>query len=397
MQKMHPIHNNIFKPNAHQEQKRFDVAKKQIADELISNKDINSMSWKKIFELAHQQKASDIHIESDEDKILVKTRVSGILKEIKCFEGVDTLIPMIQRLKSITGLDTSTATRACDSAFNFNYLGMRYRVASACNVSNNEDIVIRCIYDDWEPNFITLNLYEETEKVFREAIDYDEGMIIVTGPTGSGKSSTLQACMIELASQNTWKITSLEDPVERRLRGVRHFPITKDMSWSQGIKFLMRADPDVILVGEIRDDESANLAFEAASTGHLVLTTLHTASVAGIVERLTGKKVPMCSISDNLILATAQRLFPKLCDECKIKNPGGFFSLNLKGCENCNNIGAKGRASAIEYANEIPSKAFKDFDRDYFHKNYVTWSLRKDIERLSQLGIVDCNYLHKYR
>lgn len=379
-------------------QKLLSVTQKVSADHILKKGDFASAFWREVLEIAEKIKTSDIHIEQvrfagTKNHLRIRMRQSGELITVKESQNPDIVPILVQRFKEIAALETATTAICQDGAFYYAALGSRYRVAVAPEVSG-EGIVCRVIRDGWIPKLSELNLQPEAEKDLLQACEQDQGIVLVTGPTGSGKSSTLQACLMH-TDRLRWKVVAIEDPVERELEGVCHIPITQRVGWHNAIRTAMRYDPDYILIGEIRDRESALLALEAAQTGHLVFSTLHTNDAPGVVDRLIGLGVERHLIADNLTFVSAQRLEAKLCPNCRIKLPGGYYTRQIKGCDGCHG-GVKGLTPILEYAIYPPPDSILLFNKVDFRKNHLKQTLKKECERLAQQGICDIERVNKY-
>ena len=365
-------------------QKIFKINQKLKADAILEKRDVYSSILKEVFLESQESGTSDIHFEPFTQSLLVRMRVSGQLKIIKEICDLHLLPGLIVRLKEIIGFDISTDSKAQDRAFSLFLTVSRYRASLVPSVFG-ESIVLRVIKDNALPKLHELGLSEKTLSYFRKAMCHKQGMIIITGPTGSGKSSTLQAMLLEIDRKET-KVLTLEDPVERHIDNVIQQQITEHLTWKAGIKAALRQDPDVILIGEIRDSESALLAFEAAQTGHLVLTTLHANDVSSLIDRLLTLEVPKHLVNENLVLATAQRLVSLLCESCKETQGEGFFQKG-QGCDNCLGLGVKGRQPIIEFC--YKPKLIGEFQKEDFKHRELKTSLEKEKEKLVKSGRMD--------
>lgn len=365
-------------------QKIFKINQKLNADAILEKRDVYSSILKEVFLESQASGTSDIHFEPFACGLLVRVRASGRLKVVKDIRDLQLLSGLIVRLKEIIGFDISTDSKAQDRAFSLFLTASRYRASLVPSVFG-ESIVLRVIKDNALPKLHDLGLCEETLSYFKKAMCHKQGMIIITGPTGSGKSSTLQAMLLEIDRQAT-KVLTLEDPVERYIDNVIQQQITENLTWKEGIKAALRQDPDVILIGEIRDSESALLAFEAAQTGHLVLTTLHANDVPSLIDRLLTLEVPRHLMGDNLVLATAQRLVPLLCESCKEPQGAQFFQKG-QGCDDCFGLGVKGRQPIIEFC--YKPKLTADFKKETFRDTELITSLEREKEKLVACGRMD--------
>ena len=315
---------------------------------------------------AVQNRASDIHFEPEEKTMRIRTRIDGVLYQ-------DVLVPrsmqspVSARLKIMANLDVAEQRVPQDGRSTV-YVGRReinLRVSSL-PTSHGENIVVRIL--DPGSQVLTLQalgLAEEDIQLFREAVHRPYGVILVTGPTGSGKSTTLYAVLKEVSSMRVSTFT-LEDPIEYRMPLIRQTQIKEDvgLTFSTGLRALLRQDPDIILVGETRDTETAELMVRAALTGHLVFSTLHTNDAAGAIPRLVDMGVEPYLLPASLIGVLAQRLVRSICGRCKepLNNPQQTFQeLKLEppaglpvhlwrgaGCAECKGSGYKGRKGIFE-------------------------------------------------
>lgn len=373
--------------------KQFELARSLSPEGLLQKNDVFSGIWRDIFGLAHLEKTSDIHVESFSGMIRVRFRKNGELVIIREFKDADLIDQLLIRLKEIAGLDISTRDEAQDSAFELGLFGCRYRAALAPSIFG-ETIVFRVIQENQLPNLADCRLSPEADKDLRYALSQEKGFICITGPTGSGKSTTLQACLME-TDRIANKVITLEDPVERKIPDVIQQQISSKLTWAKGIKIAMRQDPDIILVGEIRDPESAALALQAAQTGHLVLSTLHTNDVAGIVDRLIGLGVDRHVLAENLLFISAQRLIPTLCPNCKAISGNNYFTRG-RGCPECKGQGLHGRTAILEYSINPSADRILSFSRTEFVKFELKQTLEGEIKKLVERGLVDCSYLENF-
>jgi type IV pilus assembly protein PilB len=315
---------------------------------------------------AIKQKASDIHIEPQKTSILIRYRVDGILKEIM---RADKQIHagVVSRIKIVSNLDISIKRKPQDGKAQVRYGGKTFDLrVSTLPTSYGEKVTIRIL----DPATAALNpedlgFSERDLKNLLEAIHRPQGIILVTGPTGSGKSSTLYACLNRLKSPEV-NIVTVEDPVEYDVAGINQVQINPaaGITFAAGLRSILRQDPDIVMVGEIRDSETAITAFQAAQTGHLVLSTLHTNDAPSAVIRLMDLKIDPFLVSASLIAVIGQRLVRRLCQECKApealppeqmeairpymsQGESGTFWKGA-GCEACQFSGYSGRLGLFE-------------------------------------------------
>lgn len=375
----------------------FSIGSSRTSSEVLTKNDFFSGFWSDVFLKASELNSSDLHIEPDRYGLNIRLRVDGVLIKLKQFPERILTAQLVVRLKEICKLDVSVRDEVQDGDFELLKTKSRYRVTLS-PTKFGESFVFRIIKDGDIPRLDQLNLSEGAMSDLKAALLHTQGFICVTGPTGSGKSSTLQACLMQLDLKKQ-KVITIEDPIERIIPGVCQQQITQKVSWAKAIKAAMRQDPDVILVGEIRDLKSAQLAFSAAQTGHLVLSTLHTNNVEGTVDRLISLGVERHLVAENLLYVSAQRLIPTLCNTCKEPSDGkevgaATYKIGL-GCKVCNQTGISGRIPILEYAFKPRPDAIRSFDKSLFQRELKT-TLRKELKRLVMSGIADQRAIKAY-
>jgi len=311
---------------------------------------------------AVKDRASDIHIEPEEAKLVVRFRIDGILHEM--FSPPKHLEPaLMSRIKVLSKMDIAEKRKPQDGRFDMKALDrdIDLRVSSFPTIYG-ENIVIRIL----DRGGIVLGLDKigfsaDTQKEFEKLVKYPHGIILVTGPTGSGKTTTLYSALSIIESEEKNVIT-IEDPVEYHLGRIRQSQINPKagLTFATGLRSILRQDPDVIMVGEIRDKETAEISVQASLTGHLVLSTLHTNDASGALSRLIDMEIEPFLISSSIIGILAQRLVRKICDKCReeytpsedilkvlgINQKKGFFK--GKGCGACKNTGYRERIGIFE-------------------------------------------------
>lgn len=313
---------------------------------------------------AVRENASDIHIEPDDKKLRVRYRVDGRLYEKIC-PPIQMHSAIVSRIKIMAELDIAQRRLPQDGGIHVLLEGKPIDLRVSVMPGNfGEKVVIRII----DPqkiifNFESLGFTYDNLQLFRKIIQSPNGLVLVTGPTGSGKNTTLYAALSELNNEEV-NICTVEDPVECNMSGINQFQVshTVGFEFCTALRSLLRQDPDVIMVGEIRDEDTANIAVQAALTGHLVLSTLHTNDAPGAVTRLLDLDVAPYLISASLIGVLAQRLVRKICLNCKaeyepspsirsmIEKLGGKVSKFYRGvgCKKCRNTGHIGRIAVHE-------------------------------------------------
>jgi type IV pilus assembly protein PilB len=321
---------------------------------------------------AIQRRASDVHVETRENEVIVKYRVDGVLYQ--AMEPIDKRYhsTIISRIKVMSELDIAEKRIPQDGRFKLRLKGrtIDFRVSIMPTV-HGEDCVIR-ILDKESANkeFRTLNLDvlgfdEETKRKLRKFIREPYGMVLVTGPTGSGKTTTLYACLSEIVSVED-KIITIEDPVEYQLPGITQIPVNekKGLTFARGLRSILRHDPDKIMVGEIRDEETAQIAVQSALTGHLVFTTVHANNVVDVLGRFLNMNVDLYNFVSALNCVLAQRLVRRICPYCRraasttaqLLEESGLIADAVRGttfyegvgCIECNGTGFLGRSAISE-------------------------------------------------
>ena len=311
--------------------------------------------------------ASDIHVEPYETDFRVRYRVDGVLYEVMK-PPIKLKLAMISRLKIMAELDIAERRLPQDGRIKLK-LGkgreMDFRV-SVCPTLFGEKVVLRLLdKSNLQLDMTKLGFDPDPLKAFKEAIDRPYGMVLVTGPTGSGKTTTLYSALSEL-NKTTDNISTAEDPVEFNFAGINQVQMHEDigLNFAAALRSFLRQDPDIIMVGEIRDFETAEIGIKAALTGHLVLSTLHTNDAPGTVSRLLNMGIEPFLVTSAVNLILAQRLARKLCQECKkpVDVPqqalldigvqpdeaGSFQVFEPGGCRTCNDRGYKGRVALYE-------------------------------------------------
>ena len=315
---------------------------------------------------ALKTKASDIHFEALEKSSRLRYRIDGELVERpsppKALHSA-----VVSRIKIMSNLDIAEKRKPQDGRFKVKALKKEVDVrVSILPTVHGEKIVMRILDKaNLAPGLGSLGLDEYAYKAMKFAIDQPHGIILVTGPTGSGKTTTLYSCLQDLNQPNV-NIVTAEDPVEYELPGVNqcHVNVAQGLTFAGILRSVLRQDPDIVLVGEIRDGETADIAVKAALTGHLVLSTLHTNDACGVIARLFDMGIAPFMLASSLILAQAQRLFRKLCPFCKKPvdvdlemldinkvDPKPFEGVQIygpAGCPKCHNSGYKGRGAMME-------------------------------------------------
>ncbi len=320
-----------------------------------------------LFEDALQVNASDMHIEPQEKKLAIRFRIDGVLHP-QTQADLKIAPALALRLKIVSGLDISEKRLPQDGRFAIKIRGRTLDVRlSTMPTQYGESVVMRLLSQGDSPHTLdSLGMASETLEQFRNILHRPNGLVLVTGPTGSGKTTTLYAALHELNDPGT-KIITVEDPVEYRLPGVNQVQANEkiDLTFSRVLRAMLRQDPDVILVGEMRDPDTAQIALRAAMTGHLVLSTLHTNDAASTPVRLLDMGVPAFMVATSVQGVLAQRLMRKVCTQCKVPHtltPQENVWLSRanaaarqdasyvegKGCDRCLGTGYSGRRAIHE-------------------------------------------------
>jgi general secretion pathway protein E len=333
-----------------------------------------------LFTQAIKQKASDIHIETYEHRVVVRNRVDGVLQEIlEIQRGIAPLV--ISRVKVMAKLDIAEKRVPQDGRIALKIGGHRIDVRVSTLPSNHGERIVLRILDKQSAQLDLglLGMPADTLQTIRKMIEVPHGIVLVTGPTGSGKTTSLYAMLTEL-NQISRNILTIEDPIEYDLPGIGQTQVNPkvEMTFARGLRAILRQDPDVVMIGEIRDLETADIAVQSSLTGHLVLSTLHTNSALGALTRLHDMGVESFLLSSSLIGLVAQRLVRTLCAECKVAhlvrdderelmglnaNAADISIFEPQGCGVCNHIGYRGRTGIYEV---IP---MDETLRGFIHRN----------------------------
>lgn len=359
-----------------------------------------------ILERALEQKASDIHFEAQKDKVRVRQRVDGILHEVKS-ASLEIFPSLISRIKIMSGLDIAEKQKPQDGHFQMK-IGQRdvdFRVSTLPTI-NGEKAVIRILDKSAQKaSLVEIGMNAEIMQGVRKLLNRPHGIILVTGPTGSGKTTTVYSMIREIDSE-TMNVVTIEDPVEFQLDNLNQVQVNTKAGvlFSNTLRSVLRQDPDVIMVGEIRDKDTAEIAVQAALTGHLVISTLHTNDSAGTLSRLVEMGIEPFLLSSSISGIISQRLVRKLCKHCKEERtiteqerellgssfvPENAKVFHPKGCPKCNDIGFKGRMGIFELL--LPDttirKLISSGQVDEPIKNYL-WEQKFHTMRLDGIDLV---------
>lgn len=365
---------NALSPEQQMSDESNDIHYLQPETEKIDYNDPIIQILDNLFKTCLAQNVSDIHLEPRADKLLIRLRIDGVLQVYK------TLSPnftqrILSRLKLLAKLDISDSRLPQDGQFSFTTAlseTLDFRV-STLPTNHGEKIVLRLQKNKpTEFDFLTLGFTPTQKNTLLSALAQPQGLILVTGPTGSGKSITLYTALSHL-NQSHKHILTAEDPIEIEIDGLIQTQVNRgiNLDFSQLLRTFLRQDPDVIMLGEIRDEESAKMALRAAQTGHLVLSTLHTNDAPSAVERLQQLGIQDYEIKNALLLVIAQRLVRQCCPQCK----GG-------GCEHCHQ-GYKGRIGIYQ----LLSRTTHYFEQKTAYLDYPT--LQESAKQKINDGLTD--------
>ncbi len=347
--------------------------------------------------------ASDIHLEPTENTLRARFRVDGLLKVAKDFP-VELIPSIISRIKVMARMDIGERRKPQDGRFEVPVGGRDFDVrVSTLPISHGEKVVMRLL--DKSKVLITLGelgLDSGQQEQFRKHLRHPHEIVLVTGPTGSGKTTTLYAAL-NLINSIDKNIVTVEDPVEYEMVGINQVQVNPRaaLTFASALRSILRQDPDVVMIGEIRDSETAEIAIQSALTGHLVLSTLHTNDACGSVTRLIDMGIPPFLIASALGAVIAQRLVRVLCKSCRTPfNPPGQIQEDLglvydpnrqfyqsKGCRHCEQTGYRGRVAIYEFLSISPTLETKIMERASTHDLYRQ-AIKEGLVSLRQSGII---------
>jgi type IV pilus assembly protein PilB len=368
---------DIIQDAAKQAEEEAEAENLEVAQETIETTDLAQLAASSeegpVIKLANlilvqaiKDRASDIHIEPFENMVRLRYRVDGGLMDMPP-PPKNLQVALISRIKVMCSLDIAERRLPQDGRMRVRVGGrdVDLRVSFLPTV-HGEKCVLRVLdKSNLSASMDKLGIDTETYVRFKAAVDAPHGLILVTGPTGSGKTTTLYSALNELNSPQ-FNIVTVEDPVEFQLPGVNQVPVKKEigLTFANALRSILRQDPDIIMIGEIRDTETAEIAVESALTGHQVLSTMHCNDAPGAISRLDDMEIAPFLISSAVILACAQRLMRRICPSCKepVVYPdkmfadlgidpnyfGGMHIYRGRGCERCKNTGYSGRLAIIE-------------------------------------------------
>jgi len=362
-------------------EKDLEKFKNEIKDYRNLNEKINKVNMSDVITLilatALKINASDIHVEAEEKGVAIRLRIDGVLQEAAVIDKKQWK-KIINRMKLLARVKMNVSDKPQDGRFNIYLKDSKINVRSSfLPTAFGESVAMRVLQSDIASlSFENLGLSSQAYEILKKEISKPNGLVLTTGPTGSGKTTTLYAIMNKLNKPGT-KIITLEDPIEYELEGINQSQVDakKDYTFSKGLRSILRQDPDIIMVGEIRDLETAEISIQASLTGHLVLSTLHTNDASGVIPRLIDIGVKPYFVAPSINAIIGQRLVRKLCPHCReehemteseaeqvkkilaVISPKSGIDIPLKlpkiykvgkGCEHCSGIGYKGRIGIYE-------------------------------------------------
>ncbi|SKA25756.1 general secretion pathway protein E [Oceanospirillum multiglobuliferum] len=350
---------------------------------------------------AIRESVSDIHIETFEKRLVVRFRVDGVLRPV--VEPKRALAPLlISRIKVMAKLDIAEKRLPQDGRISLRLGGREVDVrVSTMPSSNGERVVLRILDKNaGRMDLAQLGMSSALLGNLKQLLYKPHGIFLVTGPTGSGKTTTLYASLTEL-NDSCRNIMTVEDPIEYNLEGIGQTQVNPkvDMTFARGLRAMLRQDPDVVMVGEIRDTETADIAVQASLTGHLVLSTLHTNTAAGAITRLQDMGVEPFLLASSLLGVLAQRLVRVLCPDCKtpaqpdasecralgVSEQAAITIYHAVGCERCNQQGYRGRTGIYELL------TVDDEIRSLIHNNAGEQSIERYLRPVNEQGITQVN------
>lgn len=372
-------------------QQLYNLVKQLVKDEQFASNDIHHF-FTLLIKYAIKKKSSDIHIETVENGLIIRFRIDGQLVQIMKFGfGLYSVVSSV--IKVISQLDIAKKRYPQNGRFskNIEEQSFDFRV-SIMPISNGESIVIRILNTVNELlSLNNLGINEYSVEVLQKHLINNQGLILVTGPTGSGKTTTMYALINELNLQQK-KIITLEDPVEYKMDYVMQIGVDESigLGYAQVLKNVLRQDPDVIMIGEIRDESTLQIALQASLTGHLVIATLHTNSAIGTIERLLDLKAMPFLIASTLRAIFSQRLVRKVCKHCE-----------AKGCSICNLSGYSDRiiiSELLSMNSDIANFIKNDFNKEklltfLLSQNYQTMhenGMQKVKENITTIQEIQC-------
>ncbi len=351
-----------------------------------------------LFTQAIEERATDIHIEPYEDELKVRFRIDGVLNDIRAPEAIRHFAQaIVSRIKIMANLNIAEHRLPQDGRMKIKIKSSEYDLRiSVLPSAFGEDVVVRILSISMLFDLAELGLSQDELKILGEMIKKPHGIIFNTGPTGSGKTTTLYACLSKINKPDI-KILTIEDPIEYQLKGITQLQVHPRIgfTFATGLRSMLRHDPDVIMVGEVRDLETAEIAIRVALTGHLVFSTLHTNDAAGGVTRLVDMGIEPFLVSSSVECIIAQRLVRLICTKCKKplkptkevlrelevsdKMPANLTIFEGAGCEECKFTGYRGRTAIYEFLvlnNELRRMIMERNSSEQIKKKALTFGFR---------------------
>ena len=358
---------------------------------------------------AVRQEATDVHLEPLEDGLRARYRIDGVLQDVSLPTAIASLYPsIVSRIKIMANLNIAEQRLPQDGRIRTLQNGKELDIrVSTMPLVTGEAVHLRLLRQHFFLGLEQLGYLSRDLAVLEAAIARPHGIILVTGPTGNGKSTTLYACLAKINDPGR-KIITVEDPVEYRLKGVNQIQVQPKigLTFAEGLRHILRHDPDVLMVGEVRDSETAEIAIRAALTGHLVFSTLHTNDAAGTITRLLDMGFEPFLLSSSLVMTSAQRLCRRICTKCrepedvpealrqKLGLEPDVVVYHGRGCDACGKSGYKGREAVLEVLllddelkDMIVKRASEGEIASYARKNLQFRTLREDVMEKCLRGV----------
>lgn len=366
IEKLRMIYNSNIIPMIVSEDKLSRMISEHAGKETILSEDIHFTlnGYDLLIKNAVDLKATDIHIEPFNDSTLIRLRIDGDLSDYKKLE-INEYMNLCSKIKYLAGMDITEKRLPQDGQIIYSLNNKKYdlRISSIPTI-NGEKLVLRILYKDHKiNNMIELGFSVSQVQLLQKILNSSNGLIIIAGPTGSGKTTTMYSLINELDISKL-NISTIEDPVEYKINGINQININMKagLTFSVGLRSVLRQDPDIVIIGEIRDRDTAEIAIRAAVTGHKILSTIHTNDTTGVILRLMDLGIDRHLIVEALTGIVCQRLVKKLCNNCKVSYEAKKEEKQLlyiseqqdlvlykpKGCTYCNNSGYNGRTSINE-------------------------------------------------
>jgi len=352
-------------------------------DEKLIEHDAYTSLFRDCINASRLKSASDIHIEPDEDGIHIRFRVFGDLSTWKRL-GNTHKRPFVNAVKRLSNLQIGLTGVPQDGRITLKNSNLDIRVSCLPTVEG-EKIVLRLL--DKNSSFLLSDrgFCDEVVSAYRDAIGVSNGLILLSGATSSGKTTTLYSLLNSIDKENK-NIVTVEDPVEFTFKGIHQVSVSKKIGFDKALRAILRQDPDVILVGEVRDKETADLCFQAAATGHLVLSSIHANGAAEIVGRLENLGMDRQTVRENLRYVFSQKLIKEICSNCSLSSANSMKKVG-QGCCKCQN-GYTGRTPIVEFMNENHIKRFIDDPKNL----HYGLSFSEALNRKAYAGVIDARW-----